>query len=821
MDETTTTTTTTTVYGRDAELVSLKQAYRRSIFDQYDAAIIFGEQGVGKSSLAHEFIKYAKLGDEAHNSKGCVLLSGKFDNILRAQSSQQFSPILSAFNKYCEWLSPTEERSSLAKKVSCGLMLSLGQEACALVNVIPNLAKVIGAKKPMNATNESDSIVDAKKMLQHLLSQFADVICRSHDAPLLFFMDNLQWADTASITLLKQIMLVSSRSSSSSSSDSSNKSLENDRKNNGQSFFLGCHRNNNKMGNENDDLWKIDNLGLNVTKIEIDCLDKEAVNLMISNRMKMLPLLTSSLANIVYRKTEGNPSFVIQLMTALEKGGSLCMCPIRSRWIWDEKKIEDYELGAKDVVSYLAASLGSMSSDVLAALCTLSCFGSCSDRSLVELENELGSSHPEQNSKWLSGPLDRAVAEGVLNKKDGQYQFVNDRVKDSAYDLIDPEERCLHHFNYGLALCSVAERNDDDGLFLMAVGQINLGGPKAADDGGERSSAANYNLVAGKKARTASDFFSAYWFYDYGISYLEVGHWTNDYDLSLALYDGAAECALVIGEHAVLSILTEQIMHYAKCIEDKLHIFDISVRILMHRSDMSAAIACGIEVLSKLGEDFPKEVTPDVAIHFIEETNEMLDDMTNEKLIDHKAMSDSNKIMAMNFLTRLFEAFFMIRPSDQPIVVLKMVQLSVKHGMSPMSPLAFALYGSFLASMGNIHEGYRYARIAKALLEKIGSRRVAGAVIAYSTQLMAYAEPVQSVINFHIEGGKAAMKSGDTMYADLNAFFYDSCSYWSGKKLRDVMRQLNFTLGLTKQSNHVLMLVSSFIFGAIERVIFR
>jgi len=815
-----TTTPTTAVYGRDAELDSLKQAYRRSIFDQYDAAIICGKQGVGKSSLAHEFIKYAKLGDEAYNTKGCVLLSGKFDNIPRAQSSQLFSPVLSAFNKYCEWLSPTEERSSLAKKVSCGLTLSLGQEACALVNVIPNLAKVIGSKKTKNTADESDSIVDFKKILRHLLSQFADVISRSHDAPLVFFMDNLQWADAASIALLKQIMLVTSGSSSSSSSDSSDKILENDRKNNGQSFFLGCYRNNNDVGKDNYTLWKIDDLGPNVTKIELDCLDKEAVNLMISNKMKMLPLLTSSLADVVYRKTEGNPSFVIQLMTALEKGSLLCMCPIRSRWIWDEKKIEDYELGTKDVVSILADSPGSLSSDVLAALCTLSCFGSCSDRSLIELENELVSSHPESNSKWLSGPLDCAVAEGVLNKKDGQYQFVNDRVKDSAYNLINPEERCLHHFNYGLALCSVAERNDDDGLFLMAVGQINLGGPKAAGDSDERSSAANYNLVAGKKARAASDFFSAYWFYDYGISYLKVDHWANDYDLSLALYDGAAECALIVGEHVVLSILTEQIMHYARCIEDKLHIFDISMRILMHRSDMSAAIACGIEVLSKLGEDFPKKVTPHVAIHFMEETSEMLDEMTNEELIDHKAMSDSNKIMAMNFLTRLFEALFMIRPSDQPIVILKMVQLSLTHGMSPLSPLAFVLYGSFLANMGNIQEGYRYARIAKALLEKIGSRRVAGAVIAYSTQLMAYAEPVQSVINFHIEGGKAAMKSGDTMYANLNAFFYDSCSYWSGKKLRNVMGQLNFTLDLTKQSNHVLMLVSSFILGAIERVIF-
>jgi len=783
---------TATWYGRDAEFTSLKQVYRGSMLDQCDVAIICGQQGVGKSSLAKELAEYAKLGDEEQKIKGCIFLSGKFDKL---KLSQPFSPIASAFNKYCEWLSSSDERNSVAEKVSSSLKLALGQEAYALAKVIPNLSNIIGAQPEVDES-ESDSVEDAQKRLRYLLSQFVEVISRSHDKPLVLFMDDLQWADSASIALLKQILLVFGSSS---------------RCGNDQLFLLGCCSETEK----DHDLWNmlhsIHDFGVNTTKIELDFLEKETVNLMISRKLNMLPRLTRTLAEIVYHKTKGNPFFVSQLMVELSKEGLLRPSLSRCRWVWDGEKIQERGL-PDDVVSFLTATLNRLPSDVLSAMCSLSCFGSCSDRSLVGLEKELGLS--------LSDPLDHAVAEGFLKKKDGQFHFVDDRVKESAYSLMKPEERCLHHFNYGLALCSVAKRNDDDGLFLIAVGQINLGGPNAVTDAKEATAVANHNLLAGKKARGMSDFVSAYWFYDYGISYLKKGHWNTDYDLSLALYDGAALCAIIIGEHAGLSILTEQIMHFAKCIEDKLNIFDVSVRILLKRSNVSAAIDSSIEVLSNLGEDFPEEVTPDVVIHFIEETKEMLDGMTDEELINHKLMSDPNKLMTMKFLCTLSECLYIIRPSDQPVAVMKMVQQSLMHGMSPLSPLAFVSYGSFLAAMGNISEGYRFARIAKALLETVGSRGVAGAVICYSTQIMAYAEPVQSAIEFHVEGGKAAMKSGSMGYAMMNQVCYDTGSYWSGKKLGAVKSQLDRSMSLAKRNKHVVILMQLVpLYGSVSRMI--
>ncbi|KAL7532357.1 hypothetical protein ACHAXR_004580, partial [Thalassiosira sp. AJA248-18] len=760
---------TTTWNGREAEFASLKQTYLRSISDQCDVAIICGQSGIGKTSLAQEFAQYAKAGDLENNTKACIFLEGKFDKL---HQSMPFSPIASAFNKYCEWLSSSSENASIAEKVSKALKLALGQEAHALAKVIPKLSKIIGGGIDIDENN--DDVEDAQKKLRYLFSQFTQIISDSHDAPIVLFIDNLQWADQASIALTKQILLASES----------------------RLFFFGCCN----EAYKDHPIWtmldSVANFGINTTKIELGCLDKETVNSMISKKLNMLPRLTRPLTDIVYQKSRGNPFFVRQLMIELSKEGLLRPSLSCRRWVWEEEKIQERGL-PDDVVLFLTASLSRLPPGVISALCTLSCFGSCSDRSLVELENELGLS--------LSDPLDHAVTEGFLNKKDGNYQFVDDRVQEAAANLMKPEERCLHHFNYGLALCSVATRNNDDGLLLIAVGQINLGGPKAVADEEEGLRVANYNLRAGNKAMAMSDFYSAYWFFDYGISYLRKRHWQEHYDLSLKLFNGAAESASCIGEHDSLSQLSEQILHHAKCVEDKLTVFFLISGLLMYRSNLPAAIESLIDVLSNLGEDFPEEVTPDVVIHFVEDTKEMLDGMADEDLINHKLMKDSNKINRMHFLARLSEPMFMIRPSDHPIVVLKMVQLSLMHGLSPASPLAFVLYGSFLASMGNIQEGCRYAKIAKALLNKVSSRRFAGEVIAYSTQLMAYAEPVQSAIEFHIEGRKAAMASGATAFAMVNALLYDSCSFWSGKKLYSVKSQLDQTVTLIKQHKHLLL----------------
>jgi hypothetical protein len=402
-------------YGRDTEFKSLQKAYHRSISHQCDVAIICGQTGLGKTSLAEEFTRYAQMGDKENNIKACVFLGGKFDKL---HQSQPLSPIASVFNKYCEWLLSSKDSATIVGKVSNALKQALGQETYALARAIPSLSKIMGKHFDMDDDASDDGFEDAQKRLRYLFCQFTEAISHAHDAPLLLFLDNLQWADQASMDLIKQLVLVSEPNTHASSK---------------KIFFFGCCNETPK----DHPLWKmlesVSDFDVKTTKIKLECLEKEVVNSMISKKLNMLPRLTRPLTDIIHHKSRGNPFFVKQILIDLSKEGLLRPSLSRQRWVWDKEKIEEREL-PEDVVEFLTASLNRLPSKVLSALCTLSCFGSSSDRSLVQLENEL-----ELN---LSEALDHAVKEGLLNKKNENYYFVDDRVQEATYSLMKPDERC-------------------------------------------------------------------------------------------------------------------------------------------------------------------------------------------------------------------------------------------------------------------------------------------------------------------------------------------------------------------------------------------
>mmetsp|Transcript_36586 Transcript_36586/g.74679 ORF Transcript_36586/g.74679 Transcript_36586/m.74679 type:complete len:114 (-) Transcript_36586:712-1053(-) len=81
-----------------------------------------------------------------------------------------------------------------------------------------------------------------------------------------------------------------------------------------------------------------------------------------------------------------------------------------------------------------------------------------------------------------------------------------------------------------------------------------------------------------------------------------------------------------------------------------------------------------------------------------------------------------------------------------------------------------------------------------------------GAVIFCTTNTKIFVEPMQSSIEFYLEGHKAAMRSGATRYAILCAMFYDISSFWAGKNLKAVCYAMRETMKQVKFYNNLLLL---------------
>ena len=265
-------------------------------------------------------------------------------------------------------------------------------------------------------------------------------------------------------------------------------------------FFLGSSRQEEMRDSFGTMISSISEL-IRTSTVKLGCIDKETTNKMISDLLCLPPRLTRKLADIIFHKTKGNPLFLSKLVVSLHKDGLIRFSLNRRRWNWDEEMIQSTKI-ADDVASFLSSSLEKLPQDTVTALSTLSFLGNRIDLPLIAaLEKNLGC--------VLVGPLEVAVAEGILDKTDLGYAFSHDRLQEAAYNLVPTEDRSISHFKYGIALVPRALELDDDQMLFCAVSQLNYGGPAVVRDDKQAVLIANLNLSAGQKAMVLSDFQSA------------------------------------------------------------------------------------------------------------------------------------------------------------------------------------------------------------------------------------------------------------------------------------------------------------------------
>jgi len=445
-----------TVFGRNAELSTIKEVYRRTVSGDSELVTITisGRSGTGKSLLAYEFGKYV-LSDGGSG----ILLTGKFDQL---EQRKPFSALASAFNQYCGLLLQNSGLASSRNKLARQISISLGRDAYHLAKLIPNLANILGLEMRVN---HDAGCANPQKRLQYLLCRFMEVISSTFAAPVTLFLDDLQWADSTSIEVVNQLLLTGGLASQGT-----------------HFFFLGCYREG-ETDNCNP-LWKTlcnNNLfNARSTDIKLDCMKEETLNIMVSETLCLTPRLTRSLSSIIYRKTKGNPLFVSRLMLSLSKEGSLRPSFGRRRWEWDIQKIQCQKL-PDDVAKFLTNCIEALSEDVKSSLKVLSCFGSSAEIAFIKtLERSLQTN--------LLRNLDSAVKEGLLEKKDDRYHFAHDRFQEAAYNMMNFLDRRNCHFDYGMALAPLAEREEDVFILLTAANQLDLAGHGAVQEESQKIS---------------------------------------------------------------------------------------------------------------------------------------------------------------------------------------------------------------------------------------------------------------------------------------------------------------------------------------------
>jgi tetratricopeptide (TPR) repeat protein len=231
-----------------------------------------------------------------------------------------------------------------------------------------------------------------------------------------------------------------------------------------------------------------------------------------------------------------------------------------------------------------------------------------------------------------------------------------------------------------------------------------------------------------------------------------------------------------------LQLLYEQVLTYGRTFEDKLNVMCFSTCALAFSSRLPESIEKGLDILSKLGFELRGDELSMEAC--VQETKSFLSGYTDNDILNTRRMTDPTTIIAMKFLGKMELGMTQIMPKSVARVTQRIIQLSLLHGMSPVSPIGFVHLGSFIAKFGDISGGYHYVKLARSLLDKVGSRESAGEVICIGTQVVAYVEPLQAALEYHDEGFTAAMAYGDVIQAALNHIKLCISSVFAGVNLQ-------------------------------------
>ena len=469
------------LYGRDREISELQEAFQDLMRHTGRSILcITGDSGTGKSTLA------VQLRDPTERVGG-FFLSEKFDEL---QQVKQVPVVFSALDTLCSEIVRRSGPELQATKER--LESALGSEMNVLMSVIPSLGAIVGSQE-----SELPDLTGVSAFMRFLFcvrQLIKCVSCKEH--PVVLVIDDLQWADPFSLSLLEAI---------ASDADIS-------------SFLLvACYRD--REVAEGHPLLKtfrsIENSGATVrNEMHVDGIDRSSVSTLVSDALRSMPSQARPLANLIHGKTGGQPLFVIQFLKSLYEEGLLRYSASSRQWNWDAETISEKTV-ADTVAEIMTGKMLRYSEEVLMSLKLAACLGHEFDTKTLDLLGPEDSDH--SRGPTMSDNLNIAVLDGLLirshNVESTTYRFSHDQIQHAAYSLISLDEQAALHLQIARLLLSKTDADDIDSMLFIVVDQFGRG-LSLISDRREKTQVAQLFSRAGEKAlsffaHTAAAMFSA------------------------------------------------------------------------------------------------------------------------------------------------------------------------------------------------------------------------------------------------------------------------------------------------------------------------
>ncbi len=730
-----------------------------------EIVLVSGYSGIGKTSLVQEIYK------PITRSRG-YFIAGKFDQY---QRNIPYSAVAIAFSDLVrQLLTESEEKLSQWRSQ---LAAALGANGQAIADLIPEIELIFGQQPSLPELPPAESQNRLRLAFQNFIRVFA-----LPEHPLVIFLDDLQWADAASLKLIQILMEEPDRQCL---------------------LLIGAYRDN-EVSSAHPLMLAISEIqkqGANVRNIRLVPLQLHDVNTLISDTLRAAPEKTLQLAKLVLAKTGGNPFFINEFLKQLYADGLLKFECDRRGWEWDVEQIKARNI-TENVVELMAGKIQKLPPSAREVLVLAACIGDRFDLLSLTVARE-------KSLKETASDLREAIAEGLIVPLGDRYKsaeldlltategvtiacrFAHDRIQQAAYSLISDSQKQALHLLLGRRLLRETPPEKREEKIFDIANHLNFG-LELISDREEREELARLNAIAGQKAKASAAYETALAYLQIGIKLLEPASWERQYDLTLKLHVEASKAAYLSGEYEEMQRLAEIVLQRAATLLDKVSVCEVKLQAYIAQNRQLEAIATALSVLKLLGVSLPEKPRPWNILLGLFGTKLVLAGKRVQDFIDLPQMTDPIALAAARVLVTIVAPAYNALPEILPLIAFKLVNLSVRYGNCEASALGYAVYALILCGVvGDIETGYHFGQLSLRLLAALDAKELKPRTSQIVNCLVAHwKEPMEQTLQPSLEAYTSGLEIGDLEYAALGAHTYCYHSYFIGKELGQLAAEM-------------------------------
>jgi PAS domain S-box-containing protein len=758
------------LYGREAEVNHLLSAFERVAQGSTEIILVAGFSGIGKTAVVNEIHK------PIVRQRG-YFIKGKFDQFNR---NIPFSAFVQAFRDLMGQL--LSESDAQLEQWKAKIIAALGESGQVMIDVIPELESIIGKQPPVPELSGSAAQNRFNLLFQKFIQLFTNP-----EHPLVIFLDDLQWADLASLKLMQLLMHQGET---------------------GYLLLIGAYRDNEVFAAHPLMLTvdEMEKAGVTVNTMTLAPLILADINQLVADTLSCQIELAQTLTELVYSKTKGNPFFTTQLLKFLHEDGLIAFNQQVRYWECDIAQVRTLAL-TDDVVEFMALQLQKLPQATQNLLKIAACIGNKFDlatlaivweksqfetatdlwkalqEGLILPESEIYKFFQTDGDETLgfqTDPGQEKTSEQlpITNYQLPNYKFLHDRVQQAAYCLIPDDKKQATHLKIGQLLLKNTSVAEQEERIFEIVSQLNYGINLIALPA-EQKNLAELNLMAGKKAKASTAYAAAVEYLNQGLSLLETESWQHSYALTLALHTEAMEAEYLNGNVERSQTLAETVLQNASSQLDAIKVYETKIQIYITSMQASAAIDAGLQALELIGLSLEKILEYGLQEALLPQLQDV------EKLPE---MTDSYQLTALRILIAITSAALISRPEILLPIVLTQVHLCLQHGHSALSSFSYSWYGALLCTdTKTIDKGYHSGKLALKFLEQFPSSSLKCPVYnMFHVFVKPWKEAAITTLNPLIEGMQNGLEVGDLVYSSYCVENYCTYLFIIGKDLTNV-----------------------------------